>query len=56
MAYIGRSQFTESLKDSHLTTDGSTTTFTLNYSIGSAGSILVNVAGVQQEALLLYLY
>ena len=49
MAYIGREPIYGKFERQSLTTDGSTTTFTLNYSIGSTASILVNVAGVVQE-------
>jgi len=49
MAYIGRSPLYGKFERQSLTADGSTTTFTLNYTIGSAAAILVNVAGVVQE-------
>ena len=49
MAYIGREPIYGKFERQSLTADGSTTTFTLNYSIGSTASILVNVAGVVQE-------
>ena len=49
MAYIGREPIHGKFERQSLTADGSTTTFTLNYTIGSAASILVNVAGVVQE-------
>jgi hypothetical protein len=49
MAYIGREPIYGKFERQSLTTDGSTTTFSLNYTIGSAASILVNVAGVVQE-------
>ena len=49
MAYIGREPIHWKFERQSLTADGSTTTFTLNYSIGSTASILVNVAGVVQE-------
>ena len=49
MAYIGREPIYGKFERQSLTTDGSTTTFTLNYTIGSTASILVNVAGVVQE-------
>ena len=49
MAYIGREPIHGKVERQSLTADGSTTTFTLNYSIGSTASILVNVAGVVQE-------
>ena len=49
MAYIGREPIYGKFERQSLTADGSTTTFTLNYTIGSTASILVNVAGVVQE-------
>ena len=49
MAYIGREPIYGKFERQSLTADGSTTTFSLNYTIGSAASILVNVAGVVQE-------
>ena len=49
MAYIGRDPQTGAFEKQALTADGSTTTFTLDYTVGSASSILVSVAGVHQE-------
>ena len=49
MAYIGRSPQYGVFEKQVLTADGSTTTFTLNYTVGSSSSILVSVAGVHQE-------
>jgi len=49
MAYIGRSPLYGAFEKQSLTADGSTTTFTLNYVVGSSSSILVSVAGVVQE-------
>ena len=49
MAYIGRSPQYGSYEKQALTGDGSTVTFTLDYVLGSASSILVSVAGVHQE-------
>jgi len=49
MAYIGRSPLYGSFEKQSLTADGSTTTFSLNYVVGSSSSILVSVAGVPQE-------
>ena len=49
MAYIGRSPQYGSFEKQSLTGDGSTVTFTLDYTVGSASSILVSVAGVHQE-------
>jgi len=49
MAYIGRQPLYGAFEKQSLTADGSTTSFTLNYVIGSSSSILVSVAGVVQE-------
>jgi len=49
MAYIGKTPETGTFEKQVLTADGSTTTFTLNYTIGSSSSILVSVSGVIQE-------
>ena len=49
MAYIGLSPTYGAFEKQVLTADGSTTTFTLNYTVGSSSSILVSVAGVHQE-------
>ena len=49
MAYIGKSPETGAFEKQDLTADGSTTTFTLNYTVGSSSSILVSVSGVIQE-------
>ena len=49
MAYIGRDPQYGAFEKQALTADGSTTTFTLDYPLGSASSILVSVAGVHQE-------
>ena len=49
MAYIGREPVTGSFEKQDLTADGSTTTFTLNYTVGSSSAILVSVSGVLQE-------
>ena len=49
MAYIGRDPAYGSFEKQSLTADGSTTTFTLNFTIGSTASIMVSVAGVLQE-------
>ena len=49
MAYIGKTPDYGTFEKQVLTADGSTTTFTLNYCIGSSGSILVSVSGVIQE-------
>ena len=49
MAYIGRDPQYGAFEKQSLTGDGSTVTFNLDYTIGSASSILVSVAGVHQE-------
>ncbi len=49
MAYIGRNPAYGSFEKQSLTADGSTTTFTLNFTVGSSSSIMVSVAGVFQE-------
>ena len=49
MAYIGREPRYGAFEKQNLTADGSTTTFSLNYAVGSSSSILVSVAGVAQE-------
>tara|TARA_Y100000816_G_C25768555_1_gene403558 strand:+ start:23 stop:622 length:600 start_codon:yes stop_codon:yes gene_type:complete len=49
MAYIGRSPLYGAFETQTLTADGSTTTFTLTYSVGSTASLLVSVAGVVQQ-------
>jgi hypothetical protein len=49
MAYLGREPQYGAFEKQPLTGDGSTTTFTLDYTVGSASSILVSVAGVHQE-------
>jgi len=49
MAYIGREPSYGAFEKQSLTADSSTTTFSLNYVVGSTSSILVSVAGVIQE-------
>ena len=49
MAYIGRDPAYGSFEKQSLTADSSTTTFSLDYTVGSSSSILVSVAGVHQE-------
>jgi hypothetical protein len=49
MAYIGKTPDYGTFEKQALTADGSTTTFTLNYTVGSSSSILVSVSGVVQE-------
>ncbi len=49
MAYIGRKPEYGAFEKQTITADSSTTTFSLNYTVGSSSSILVSVAGVVQE-------
>ena len=49
MAYIGRQPSYGAFEKQVLTADSSTTSFALNYTVGSTSSILVSVAGVVQE-------
>ena len=49
MAYIGRDPQYGAFEKQSLTGDGSTVTFSLDYTVGSSSSILVSVAGVHQE-------
>mgnify|MGYP001403667296 CR=1 FL=1 len=49
MAYLGREPAYGAFERQSLTADGSTTTFTLTYTVASTSSILVSVAGVIQE-------
>jgi len=49
MAYIGREPSYGAFEKQTLTADGSTTSFSLDYVVGSSSSILVSVAGVVQE-------
>jgi len=49
MAYLGRQPQYGAYEKQSLTADSSTTTFTLNYTVGSSSSIFVSVAGVPQE-------
>mgnify|MGYP001192681105 FL=1 len=49
MAYIGRQPSYGALETQTLTADSSTTTFTLDYAVGSTASLLVSVAGVIQQ-------
>ena len=49
MAYIGRDPQYGAFEKQALTADGSTTTFTLDYTVGASSSLLVSVAGVHQE-------
>ena len=49
MAYIGRRPQYGAFEKQTITADSSTTTFTLDYVVGSSSSMLVSVAGVPQE-------
>ena len=49
MAYIGRPPITGQFEKQQLTADSSTTTFALDWSVGSTSAILVSVGGVVQE-------
>ena len=49
MAYLGRSPQYGSFEKQSLTGDGSTVTFSLDYTVGSSSSVLISVAGVHQE-------
>ena len=49
MAYIGREPQYGSFEKQSLTGDGSTVTFSLDYTVGSSSSVLISVAGVHQE-------
>ena len=49
MAYIGQSPITGLFKKQSLTTDGSTTSFDLDFTVASTTSIIVSVGGVLQE-------
>ena len=49
MAYIGRDPQYGAFEKQSITADGSTTTFSLDYTVGSSSSILVSGAGVHQE-------
>jgi hypothetical protein len=49
MAYLGRPPQYGSFEKQSLTGDGSTVTFSLDYTVGSSSSVLISVAGVHQE-------
>ena len=49
MAYLGREPNNGFYEKQSLTCDGSTTTFTLNFTVGTVNSIIVSVDGVLQE-------
>jgi hypothetical protein len=54
MPYIAREPSYGAFEKQVITADSSTTTFTLNYTVGSSSSILVSVAGVHQEPEIAY--
>ena len=49
MSYIGRAPEYGGYEKQDITPDGSTTTFALNYSVGSESSLFVSVAGIPQQ-------
>ena len=49
MAYIGRQPITGQFEKQQLTADGSTTSFALNWTVGSTSALIVSVGGVLQE-------
>ena len=49
MSYIGRAPITGQFEKQQLTADSSTTTFALDWSVGSTAALLVSVGGVVQE-------
>lgn len=49
MAYIGREPSYGSFEKQDVTGDGSTTTFTLDFTVGSTASVLVSQGGVVQQ-------
>ena len=49
MAYIGRPPEYGGYEKQDITADGSTTTFALNYTVGSESSLFVSVAGIPQN-------
>ena len=49
MAYIGQAPITGTFKKQALTTDGSTTSFDLDFTVASTTSVIVSVGGVIQE-------
>jgi hypothetical protein len=54
MPYLGRTPAWGSYEKQNITPDGSTTTFPLEYTVGSESAILVSVAGVPQEPVTAY--
>ena len=49
MAYIGREPIQGQFEKQLLSADGSTTSFALNWTVGSESALLVSVGGVVQE-------
>ena len=49
MAYIGRQPISGQFEKQQLTADGSTTSFALNWNVGSTSALIVSVGGVLQE-------
>ena len=49
MAYIGRAPITGQFEKQLLSADSSTTSFALNWSVGSESALIVSVGGVLQE-------
>ena len=49
MAYIGRQPISGQFEKQQLTADSSTTSFALNWSVGSTSALIVSVGGVLQE-------
>ena len=49
MSYVGRPPEYGGYEKQDITPDGSTTTFALNYTVGSESSLLVSVSGVNQQ-------
>jgi len=54
MAYIGKPPASGAYEKQTITADGSTTTFSLNFTIGSSSSLIVSIAGVVQEPEIAY--
>jgi len=54
MAYIGRQPISGQFEKQQLTADSSTTSFALNWSVGSTSALIVSVGGVLQEPEIAY--
>ena len=54
MAYIGRAPTSGTFLKQDITSDGSTTTFTLQNTVGNESALLVSVGGVIQEPKVAY--